>query len=115
MTPDARSEWGYSNREKPSKPSWATTHLLDSPRTIAIIRQPRRVDISAVVVSSARQRQYRRASGEIMTKRPRRHHAPAFKAKVALAALEGQEDADRVGAGFRCSSETDHSLEIAIA
>jgi transposase len=33
----------------------------------------------------------RRASREIMTKRPRRNHAPAFKAKVALAALKGQK------------------------
>jgi transposase-like protein len=33
----------------------------------------------------------RRASGEIMTKRPRRNHAPAFKAKVALAALKGEK------------------------
>jgi transposase len=30
----------------------------------------------------------RRASGEIMTKRPRRNHTPAFKAKVALALSE---------------------------
>jgi hypothetical protein len=35
--------------------------------------------------------EYRRASGEIMTKRPRRNHAPAFKAKVALAALKGEK------------------------
>jgi transposase-like protein len=33
----------------------------------------------------------RRASGEIMTKRPRRNHTPAFKAKVALAALKGEK------------------------
>ena len=26
-----------------------------------------------------------------MTKRPRRNHAPAFKAKVALAALKGEK------------------------
>src|SRR5882757_4606682 len=29
-------------------------------------------------------------SGESMTKRPRRKHTPAFKAKVALAAIRGQ-------------------------
>jgi transposase-like protein len=32
-----------------------------------------------------------RASGEIMTRRARRNHAPAFKAKVALAALKGEK------------------------
>jgi transposase len=31
-----------------------------------------------------------RASGEIMTRRARRNHTPAFKAKVALAALKGE-------------------------
>jgi transposase len=33
----------------------------------------------------------RRKSGEMMTKRPRRNHAPIFKAKVALAALRGEK------------------------
>jgi transposase len=33
----------------------------------------------------------RRASGEIMTRRARRNHTPAFKAKVALAALKGEK------------------------
>jgi transposase len=33
----------------------------------------------------------RRASGEIITRRPRRNHTPAFKAKVALAALKGEK------------------------
>jgi transposase len=32
-----------------------------------------------------------RASGETMAKRPRRNHSPAFKAKVALAALKGEK------------------------
>src|SRR5476651_801798 len=32
-----------------------------------------------------------RASGEIMTRRARRNHTPAFKAKVALAALKGEK------------------------
>jgi transposase len=30
------------------------------------------------------------ASGEIMSRRPRRNHAPGFKAKVALAAIKGE-------------------------
>jgi hypothetical protein len=33
----------------------------------------------------------RRESGAKMTKRTRRNHAPAFKAKVALAALKGEK------------------------
>jgi hypothetical protein len=32
-----------------------------------------------------------RVSGEIMTRRPRRNHTPAFKAKVALAAIKGEK------------------------
>jgi transposase-like protein len=34
---------------------------------------------------------YRRESGVKMTKRTRRNHAPAFKAKVALAAVKGEK------------------------
>jgi transposase len=34
---------------------------------------------------------YGRESGVIMTKRTRRNHAPAFKAKVALAAIKGEK------------------------
>jgi transposase len=34
---------------------------------------------------------YRHESGEIMTKRTRRNRAPAFKAKVALAAIKGEK------------------------
>src|SRR3954464_1062867 len=33
----------------------------------------------------------RRGSGEAMTKRTRRHHTPAFKAKMALAAVKGEK------------------------
>jgi transposase len=33
----------------------------------------------------------RRGSGESMTKRTRRNHTPAFKAKVALAAIKGEK------------------------
>jgi transposase-like protein len=32
-----------------------------------------------------------RGAGETMSKRPRRNHAPAFKAKVALAAIKGEK------------------------
>jgi transposase-like protein len=32
-----------------------------------------------------------RASGENMIRRPRRNHTPAFKAKVALAAVKGEK------------------------
>ena len=50
-----------------------------------------------------------------MTKRARRNHTPAFKAKVALAAVEGRQDAGRTGAALRCASEPDHGLEGATA
>jgi len=43
-----------------------------------------------------------------MTKRTRRNHAPAFKAKVALSALKAR-DAGRVGSAVRCPSEPDHA------
>jgi transposase-like protein len=33
----------------------------------------------------------RRGSGEHMTRRARRNHTPAFKAKVALAAIKGEK------------------------
>ena len=39
-----------------------------------------------------------RGSGETMTRRPRRNHTPAFKAKVALGRHQGREDAGRAGA-----------------
>jgi transposase-like protein len=32
-----------------------------------------------------------RGSGETMSRRPRRNHSPAFKAKVALAAVKGEK------------------------
>jgi transposase-like protein len=35
--------------------------------------------------------EYRRASGEIMTRRPRRNHTPAFKGEGGLAALKGEK------------------------
>jgi transposase-like protein len=42
----------------------------------------------------------RRASGEIMTKRPRRNHTAAFKAKVALAALRGEKTLTELAQDF---------------
>jgi transposase len=42
----------------------------------------------------------RRTSGEIMTKRPRRNHTPAFKAKVALAALKGEKTLTELAQAF---------------
>ena len=50
-----------------------------------------------------------------MTKRNRRTHSAAFKAKVALAARQGRADAGRTGAAVRGASEPDHGMEAAIA
>ena len=50
-----------------------------------------------------------------MTRRTRRNHTAAFKAKVALGGVEGREDAGGAGADFRCASEPDHGLEGAAA
>ena len=36
-------------------------------------------------------------SGEIMSRRPRRNHAPGFKAKVALAAIKGDRTLAEAG------------------
>src|SRR6202451_2757022 len=44
--------------------------------------------------------EYCRASGEIMTRRPRRNHTPAFKAKVALAALKGEKTLTELAQDF---------------
>ena len=46
-----------------------------------------------------------------MPRRPRRNHTAAFKAKVALAAVKGEKDAIGIGAGVRCSSESDNPVE----
>jgi len=40
---------------------------------------------------SARNRRYCRKEEKTMTRRPRRNHSPAFKAKVALAVLKGEQ------------------------
>jgi transposase len=41
-----------------------------------------------------------RESGEIMSKRARRNHSPAFKAKVALAAIRGQNTVPELAQHF---------------
>ena len=46
-----------------------------------------------------------------MSKRPRRNHSPAFKAKVALAALQGEKNLGRVGPGVRRPSQPNQRLE----
>ena len=46
-----------------------------------------------------------------MTKRVRRNHSPAFKAKVALAALKGEKTPGRIGATIRRSRQPDHAME----
>jgi hypothetical protein len=45
-----------------------------------------------------------------MTKRTRRNHSPAFKAKVALAAVKGEKNAGRAGAAVRRSPEPDYDV-----
>jgi transposase len=39
-------------------------------------------------------------SGEIMSRRPRRNHSPAFKAKVALAAIKGDRTIGQLAEQF---------------
>ena len=46
-----------------------------------------------------------------MSRRPRRNHTPAFKAKVALAAIKGEMNAGRTGAAVRCPPQPDHDVE----
>ena len=45
-----------------------------------------------------------------MSRRPRRNHTPAFKAKVALAAIKGERRWP-TGAAVRRSPEPDHAVE----
>ncbi len=53
-----------------------------------------------------------RELGETMSKRPRRNHTPAFKAKVGIGRSEGEEDARRAGAAVRPPPQSDHSTKI---
>ena len=41
-----------------------------------------------------------RESGATMSKRPRRNHSPAFKAKVALAAIKGERTVAQLAEQF---------------
>ena len=49
-----------------------------------------------------------------MTRRKRRNHSSAFKAKVALSALKGERTLAELSEQFRCSSQSDPGLEEAI-
>ena len=46
-----------------------------------------------------------------MSRRPRRNHTPAFKAKVALAADQGRSNTGSAGGAVRRSSQSDHVVE----
>ena len=46
-----------------------------------------------------------------MTKRPRRNHTAAFKAKVALAAVKGDKTLAALARAVRRSPEPDHDME----
>jgi transposase len=48
-----------------------------------------------------------------MSRRPRRNHSPAFKAKVALAAVKGDRTIAQLAEHFDVSPQSDHGLEIA--
>ena len=47
-----------------------------------------------------------------MTKRTRRNHAPAFKAKVALAAIKGEKTLAELAQFFDVHPEPGHELEV---
>lgn len=47
-------------------------------------------------------------------RKPRRNHTAAFKAKVAIAALKGDETLTVMGRDVRRSSEPDHAVEDAV-
>ena len=46
-----------------------------------------------------------------MSKRQRRNHLPAFKAKVALAVLRGEKTLAELAQQFDCPSQSDYDLE----
>jgi transposase len=50
-----------------------------------------------------------------MTKRTRRNHAPAFKAKVALAAIKGEKTLAELAQQFDVHPQSDHRLEGSVA
>jgi len=50
-------------------------------------------------------------SGETMSRRPRRNHTPAFKAKVALAAIKGDRTLVQLAEQFDIHPQSDHIVE----
>ena len=46
-----------------------------------------------------------------MTRRPRRNHTPAFKAKVALAAVKGDGTLTQLAEQFDVHPQPDHIVE----
>ena len=50
-----------------------------------------------------------------MSKRPRRNHAPAFKAKVALAAIKGEKTLAELAQQFDVCPNQNHPMEGAAA
>src|SRR5665811_405991 len=50
-------------------------------------------------------------SGETMSRRPRRNHAPAFKAKLALAAIKGDRTLAELAEQFDVQPQSDHLVE----
>ena len=46
-----------------------------------------------------------------MQRRPRRNHTPALKAKVALAAVQGDRTLSQLAEQFRRASESGHIME----
>ena len=48
-------------------------------------------------------------------RRKRRTRSPEFNAKVALAAIQGGADHGRTGQEIRCTRQSDHRLEEAVA
>ena len=50
-----------------------------------------------------------------MSRRPRRNHAPAFKAKVALAAIKGEKTLAELAQLYDVHPDPDHGVEGATA
>ena len=49
-----------------------------------------------------------------MNRRPRRNHTPAFKAKVALAAVKGDRTIAQLAEHFDCPPQSDYRMEGAV-